>query len=1622
VLARWAGWGALPKIFDEDSDQYVNKRVDLRRLLGTEEAWAQARRTTINAHYTSADVVQAVWLAVEDLGFDGGRVLEPGCGSGNFLGFAPEATELVGIELDPTTAMIADHLYGSRARIHQRGFEDFNSADEVFDLVIGNVPFAKVRPFDRWHNVGNHTLHNYFVIKSLHLTRPGGILALLTSRYTLDAASDAARREMGQYADLVGAIRLPARTFAASSGTDVVMDLLILRRRALDTAPKGSPWLEAVPIAADLLPDTGPDTDAPAVDEPILMNEYLADHPDRVLGTLAVGRGMYREHELTVKAREEPSFPDQLNEALNGLVVEAREIGLGFEQAKSRTARTPGPTLLAPPAERFETRYAQEGSLVVGSSGGIGRLVYGEVEPYTPPNRKDISELRRLIGLRDAARAVLAVQLAGGAEEEFRSSQDVLSDRYESYRRIYGPINRFTRAKTGHKDPDTGAPIMRQNPPSMGGFRGTDPDWPLVAALEIFDNETQEARKAEIFTQRIVAPPARRTQAATPADAVAVCLDESHSITIERVAELLGVDDVAAHTQIADLVFEDPGTGELIHAARYLSGNIRQKLRAAHNAVERDGADRWRANVAALKAALPRQLEPGEISARLGSPWIPASDVEAFCEEVLDATVMGERLDELGAWTVSLKVGDSHSVVLTSEWGTQRASAINLLNASLNQRLYTVYDTNPDKTRVRNDAETLAAREKQEALSDRFSTWVWEHPPRAARLAETYNELFCSVALTHHDGSYLTLPGLAATFTPRPHQRDAVARILTDGRALLAHAVGAGKTATMVMAAMELRRLGSASKPAVAVPNHMLEQFSREWLQLYPTARILIADNAQLSKDRRKEFVARCATGDWDGVVFTHSGFEHIALGGELRAEYMRQELDASRRALGASKDGNGLSVKKLEAAIARLEQTYKKLLAEHSKDDGVRFEETGIDYVFVDEAHLFKNRRIVTSIDGVASKGSGRAQDLDSKLWALRKTHGVRCATFATATPVANSMAELWVMQSYLQPDVLKHAGVRVFDSWAANFGRTHTALELAPDGGSYRMKTRFARFQNIPELLSLFHQVADVRSSEDLQLPTPSVEGGQPATVVVPPSPGLREFVTELAARATAIQSRGVRPEVDNMLAVTGDGRRAALDLRLVGRKPDPEGGKIAAAARPIAGIYHATRETQYVDAHGSPPTRPGALQLVFCDVSTPAADGWNAYDELRDQLVRRGVPVEMIRYVQQAKTHVAKARLFAACREGSVAVLMGSTETMGVGTNVQARAITLHHLDAPWRPADIEQRDGRILRQGNQNETVEIIRYVTEGSFDTYMWQTLERKAAFIAQISSGRLGEREVDDIGEQVLSFAEVKALSTGDPRIMEKAGVDADVARLTRLEHAYHDDQRRLRRTVDQSKQRAEKATARAARLEDLMQRVTDTQGDKFTMTVDGQSVQKRQDAGEQMVAHLQAQLESAPSGVLTEPQPVGELAGLTIEAQITTVIENEIRLRIPETTIERRYLEHEWKTIDPARLIQGLERSIRNIPELIATARADAAAATQEAERADARLGQPWEHADQLTRLRHRQQELNEQLTVVSDEEASELSHPDGPGVAAGLDNPVAMVERAATKAVAAGGLSLHQ
>lgn len=1581
VLARWSAWGSVPGVFDPADEGWAELRGRLAATLDDEE-WRAAERTTLNAHYTPLTLAEQVWSTVVRLGFDGGRVLEPGCGAGTFLGSAPIDldVELVGIELDPVTAAVAQALY-PHATIRAEGFEDSRLPEGSFDVAIGNVPFAAVALHDPVHNRAGHSVHNHFLIKSLHLTRRGGLVACFTSRFTLDAEGPGARREIAELADLLGAVRLPRGAFRAVAGTDTVIDLVILRRREASRERGGVDFERAVEVTTS--------------DGAVTINEVFAANPHWVVGELSVVDGQYREHDLTVRPRAGESFVDGVGAALDDIVGRAMAAGLTVsarpdtrsEPDRARVSAVPG---VKPPP------WHKEGSLLA-TGAGFARIVGGEPQPFEPTPANGAAELRSLVALRDTVFELLEEQARSWDDGSTDSLRGRLNRQYDNYVRKYGPLNRFSLARAGRTDPETGEERHRRVFPRMGGFRH-DPDLYAVLALEHFDAESGVAAKAAIFDHRVVAPREARLGADSVEDALSICLDMLGRPDLAEVARLLGVDRSTARSRLGELVYDDPVTGSLVAAAAYLSGDVRTKLAQARAAA--DGDARYAVNVAALEAVHPLDLTPAEIDARLGATWIEADDVADFVREVLDLReVEVEYVPLTATWTLSARGGVRKNVATTSEWGTGRADALHLVEALCNQRVVSVYDKLDDGRLVRNVAETVAAREKAEALSDRFAAWVWEDPQRAKRLAAVYNERFNSLVRRSYDGSHLTFPGLSTAFRPHPHQRDAVWRILCEPTSGLFHAVGAGKTAVMAMAAMEQRRLGLVSKPACVVPNHMLEQVSREVLQLYPQARLLVADKDDVRLAARNEFAARCATGDWDLIVLTHSSFARLPVSEGSRERFLTDRIDQFRQALEVSERGTGLSVKRLQRAILRHLQRHKALLAEHRKDDGITFEATGIDYLLIDEAHFYKNLEFPTRVEGVSGTGSQRAEDLSLKLDVLRDRHGQRVTTFATATPIANSVAEMYVMLRYLAPDALARAGVEHFDAWAAAFGRTITALELAPDGGSYRMHTRFARFANVPELLAMFGTVADVRTPDELGLVIPSLVGGRPEVVVVRSSDTLRDYVESLVARAEAIRNRLVTPEEDNMLKVCGDGAKAALDLRLVGKEPDPDGGKLVAAADRIAALHRRTADNRYTGPDGELSPRPGALQLVFCDLGTPKTSGeWSVYAELRDLLAERGISPDRVAFVHDARNDKAKAELFAACRDGRLNVLVGSTEKMGVGTNVQTRAVGLHHLDCPWRPADIEQRVGRELRQGNQNSEVWEFRYVAEGSFDVFRWQTVERKATFIHQIMRCDIDAREIDDIGDQALSYAEVKALATGNPLIMERAGVAGEVAKLGRLRAAHHSDQARLVRTRDSATQRAALFRRTATACDNALAGRADTRGDRFSATVTGTAYRSRPDAA----AALRDAALDATRGLRVGDKSVVTLAsigGVPIELSASRdFVGTYVELRISGVVLDPIRLNLDDLRQTTSGLLTKLENRVHNLDATRDDLLVRAEGEDRQARQAEDRIGRPFEYEERLASLTERLGAIDAELAPPEEDVPSSTSvdrHP----VAAAVD-----------------------
>jgi N12 class adenine-specific DNA methylase len=1584
VLARWSGWGAVPQVFDQRRAEFGWVRDELKQLLSPAER-AAAERNVLNAHYTDLGIVGEVWDAVGELGFREGLVLEPGSGLGNFIGLAPEGARMVGVELDPVSAGLSGALYPN-ARILNESFADTRAPDATFDLVVGNVPFGPVALNDRRHNPSGHRIHNHFLVKSLHLTKPGGLVAVLSSYYTMDAANPAARREIAGLADLVGAVRLPANAHMRAAGTKAVTDLLILRRREPGQEPSTLDWERARPVQIG--------------EATIGVNEYFLNHPHMVLGRLSTGNGLYRADELTVEGADPDRLPRRMREALGFLALHAREEGL-LHSPIERDGAVADPAALVTAAEG-QTR--SDGYLTTNDDGTFS-IVAGGVTVPRPVPASQAGELRALLGLRDTFVELLETEAASLTDStELDELRARLGSRYDAYAARYGPINRYTLRATGRTDPETGEDKYAKIRPKQGGFR-VDPYAPAVAALEHFNAVDQTATKAAIFTQRVIAPRTPRLGADTPADALAICLDTHGEVRLGEIARLLGCGEEEARRGLGRLVFDDPDSDLLVPAAAYLSGNVRAKLAIATEAVGRD-PDRYAVNVEALRGVIPPDIPPEEISARLGAAWVGAPDVQAFLRETLrDDTV---RVQHNGATSWQVKGGTS-SVAATDTWGTDQAPAPRLAQTLLQQRPVQVWkfvrDLDGVERRMLDLEASVLAQEKANALNERFGEWVWEDPARAQRLARDYNEQFNAIVTRSYDDAELSLPGLALSFEPRSHQVAAVARMIHEPAVGLFHEVGAGKTAEMTMGCMELRRLGLVRKPCVVVPNHMLEQFGREWAQLYPQAKLLIASSHDLRGERRREFVGRCATGDWDAVILTRGAFERIPMSRQAQKAYFDREVEAMREQIErAESEVEPIGVKRMQAQLANAEERVKAMM-DGVRDPGITFEQTGIDYVVVDEAHGYKNLRTMSSIPGAAiMPGSNRASDLDMKLGYLRQRHGGRVATFATATPIANSVTEAHVMQRYLRPDLLAQARIEDFDTWAATFGETVTAMELGVSG-NFRINTRFAKFRNVPELLRMWHLSADIKTADDLDLDTPEIaaraEDGkrEPETVTVPATPELEMYITELASRADAVRDRVVDPTEDNMLKISSHGRAAALDMRLVGR-PAPSGKiKVEVAADRIAAIHAEHRDDVYRTASSEPDPVRGSLQLVFCELGTPKPDGsWSVYGELREQLAERGVPREMVRFIHEARNDREKGELFAAARAGHVAVLVGSTEGMGVGTNVQRRAVALHHLDCPWRPADLAQRDGRIIRQGNANPEVRILRYVTEGSFDAYSWQTVARKAEFIAQVMRGRLDTREIEDIGDSALSYNEVKALATGNPLLLDQARAQADVTRLERLARGHDRSQQRLPGLIESAQARVRRLTDQRGALDDALAARQPTRADAFAMTIRARRCAERTEAKTWLLNELgsfrsQARRQMRFVGDHVELAQFALLGGLPLTARAEAVRDQPQR---PVLSIyvhgildtELTVRDADWEAGGHG-LITRLENRLDDLESLVGETEARIATAHTEIEQATGQLGKPFARAAELAaayeRLDAIEAEMASEITPTQDEASDE-------------------------------------
>lgn len=1344
VLARYVGWGGLSDAFDGKKAEWAGEYKTLKELLPAQE-YEAARASTLTSFYTPPEIIRTMYETLERFGLKGGNILEPSMGVGAFFANRPASfdtngTMLYGVELDPVTGRIAQQLF-PKANIQITGYEKASLPDSFFDAVVGNVPFGQYKVNDPAFNRYNFLIHDYFAAKNIDKLRVGGIQAIITTSGTMDKKSEDVRRYLAARCDLIGAVRLPNTAFKAAAGTEVTADILFLQKRDGVLSNPEADWLH-VGQTADGIP----------------MNQYFIDHPEMICGKMEMVSGPYGPRP-TCQPDTDTSLEEQLRTAmgrLQAVLPELAPLAIGDEENAASSKAIP-----ADPAVRNYSYCVRDGKIYFRRDS----LMWEQT-----PNAMTRQRIEGMVGLLSATRELIQAQVNDLPEEEIARLQRQLSRQYDDYVSKYGRL--YSRANNAAFHEDSGYSLLR--------------------SLERVDEEGNFAGKADMFTKRTIRPTRVIDHVDTAAEALVVSLAEHGGIDLAYMQQLSGKTQEELVKDLSGLMFRVPGMGteeDPVYqtAEEYLSGNVRQKLEQARQAAALDPV--YRANADALAAVQPKELTASEINVHLGTTWIPADDVRQFVLELMQPNAWVAQHIQVhyepvtARWSVTGGRMDSVNVRATATYGTKRRSFYDLLQSSLNMQPARVddYVEEPDgkKRAVPNVKETRLAQDKQKQIEAAFRDWIFKDPDRRRRLAAYYNEHYNNLRPREYDGSFLTFPGMNPEITLRPHQRNAVARILFGGNTLVAHAVGAGKTIVMGAAAMEKKRLGLCSKTMIVVPNHLTEQIGSELLTLYPNANILVAAKRDFEKDRRKLFCSRIATGNYDIVILGHSQFTRLPLSDERQQQFLRDEIEQFTEVINAAKKertGQELSVKQLERAKKSLEARLEKLM-DAPKDDAVTFEELGVDSLMVDEAHQFKNLAVQTkmqNVSGITTTESRKATDLLMKCQYLDEITGGKGVVFCTGTPISNSAAELYTMMRYIQADTLREHGLYAFDAWAANFGETVSAMELAPEGTGYRMKTRFARFNNLPELISMWKLAADVQTADMLKLEVPELEGGKPTVIMCPPTELQKQTIQALGERAEAVRAGSVDPHMDNMLKITTDGRKLALDQRLLNPAlPDDPGSKANACADKVYEIWAQTREQR-------------SAQLIFSDLATPGTGAWNVYDDIRDKLIARGVPKEEIAYIHDANTDAKKAALFARVRTGKVRVLLGSTQKMGAGTNVQTKLIALHHLDVPWRPSDIEQREGRILRQGNENKRVQIFRYATEGSFDAYSWQLIENKQRYISQIMTSKTPARSCEALDEATLTYAEVKALCAGNPLIKEKMDLDNEVARLSTLRSAHN--------------------------------------------------------------------------------------------------------------------------------------------------------------------------------------------------------------------------------------------
>ena len=1559
VLSQYVGWGGLADAFDPGKDSWAKEYTELKGLL-SEDEYAAARSSTLNAHYTSPTVIRGIYDAVERMGFRSGNILEPSMGVGNFFGMLPDTMQdsrLYGVELDSITGRIAKMLY-PQADITVAGFETTDRRD-FYDLAVGNVPFGQYKVNDKAYNKLGFSIHNYFFAKAIDQVRPGGVVAFVTSRYTMDSKDSTARKHMAERADLLGAIRLPNNAFRANAGTDVVSDIIFLQKRdrPIDHEPD---WVQL-----------GKTEDGFAI------NQYFVDHPEMILGELTTESTQYGREELTVAPIEGAVLADQLAEAVQH--IEGQYVEVEVETPDVADAEVERKTLPADPdVKNFS--YA-----VVD-----GEVYYRENSIMTQVELSDNAKARvtGMVELRQIVNQLIQEQLDDYPDEDIKATQAKLNTAYDAFTAKYGLLN------------------DRKN----GRLFEDDSSYYLLCSLENLDENKQLKSKADMFTKRTIRPERTVTSVDTPSEALAVSIGEHGRVDLPYMAELLGSpgDYERITTELQGVIFKDPSADAdepeagWQTADEYLSGNVRNKLRMAQLAAE--SHPEFKINVEALTKAQPKDLEASEIDIRLGATWLNPAIVQQFMMETFQPPyrIRYNNLIQVrySPFTSEWRIGNKsaagmYDIMSTETYGTHRANAYKILEDTLNLRDCRIYDTIEEdgkERRVLNQKETMLAQQKQQAIKDTFAGWVWQDPQRRNLLVKQYNELFNSTRPREYDGSHIHFVGMNPEINLREHQRNAVAHVLYGGNTLLAHEVGAGKSFEMAASAMESKRLGLCQKSLFVVPNHLTEQWASEFLRLYPNSKLLVTSKKDFEPANRKRFCARIATGDYDAVIIGHSQFEKIPLSAERQARIIEDQIEEIENAIAEAKEQSGehFTVKQMEKTRKTLEVKLKKLQSTDRKDDVVTFEQLGVDRLFVDESQNYKNLYLYTKMRNVAGLSTSEAQkssDMFGKCRYLDEVTGGRGVIFATGTPISNSMTEMYTLMRYLQYSTLQQKQLTHFDAWASTFGETTTAIELAPEGTGYRARTRFAKFFNLPELMNMFKEAADIKTSDQLHLPVPEAKF---ETVVVKPSEIQQDMVKSLSERAAEVHSGAVDPSVDNMLKITSDGRKIGLDQRLMNPlTPDDPDSKLNACVDNVLRIWNETKEDNLT-------------QLIFCDMSTPKGDGsFNVYDDIRTKLLAAGVPESEVEFIHNADTEGKKADLFSKVRSGKVRVLLGSTAKMGAGTNVQTLLVAVHHLDVGWRPSDMTQRNGRIIRQGNKNKQVYVYNYVTEGTFDAYLWQTLENKQKFISQIMTSKSPMRSCDDVDEQALSYAEVKALCAGDPRIREKMDLDVQVAKLKVLRSDYQNQKYRLEdKLLKHYPEEIQKAKNRIAALKNDAQIADAHPQDKENfcgMTIKGMVFDEKKAAGERLMLACK-EMPNADMMLL------GTYRGFELNIRFDSfknehqiVLRGELSYPVPLGD-------------DPRGNIVRLDNAIGNFADRIADADAALDSLEQQKQAAEVEIAKPFAQEEELQTKSARLAELDALLNMEHQSSRTEPEaeeKPDArPSVLAALEEKADKVE----------------